>query len=108
MLQLFHYASLAGRKVLIYGNHEKNLVLLAEGGFKEQHPCLTVQIFGTPVYLVHECPPALEALPSPCMYCLHGHDHNKQSRHPFLNIAADLWKFRPLSEDEVAQALELP
>jgi len=98
-------SSLSGRKILVYGNHEKNLALLAECGFKEQYPCLTVQIYGTPVYLVHEPPPALEALPPRCMHCLHGHNHNKKSRHPFLNIAADLCKFRPVNEDEIARAL---
>ncbi|MDO8803690.1 MAG: metallophosphoesterase family protein [Elusimicrobiota bacterium] len=100
-------SSLSGRKILVYGNHEKNLALLAECGFKEQHPCLTVQLHGTPVYLVHESPPSLEALPPHCMYCLHGHVHNKPSRHPFLNIAVDLWKFGPISEDEIADNLDI-
>ncbi len=100
-------SSLAGRKILILGSHDYDPAFLAECGFKEQYPCLTVQIHGTPVYLIHECPPAMEALPSPCMHCLHGHEHIKHSRHPFLNIAADLWKFRPLSEDEVVGGLRI-
>lgn len=100
-------AALSGRKILILGSHDWDTAFLADCGFKEQYPCLTVQVRGAPVHLVHVCPPALEALPSPCMHCLHGHNHVKQSRHPFLNIAADLWKFRPLSEDEIAGQLDI-
>lgn len=98
--------SLAGRKVLIIGSHDYDPSFLAECGFAEQHPWLVVEVCGTPVYLTHERPPALEALPEPCMHCLHGHDHRRRSDHPFLNIAVDLTGFRPLCADEIAERLD--
>lgn len=97
--------SLAGRKHLIQGNHDRHKPsLYLRMGFETVQTHAEIVLEGLRVRMRHR-PPALTEEPQ---LTLCGHVHERWAWDPArltLNVGVDMWDFRPISAEQVASTL---
>lgn len=113
-------ARLNGRKILIFGNHDRRLMSkkkFVEAGFAEAHNELIIEIAGQPVRLHHYpyrrpefvYPPGIaDRRPiNDGKWLIHGHVHNKwgRVRENMINISVDVWDFRPVALETIVEIM---
>lgn len=96
---------LAGRKVLIRGNHDKNNTLA--DGWAEMHDALQIKVNGVPLYLHHY---PLRDWPGKWQGTVHLYGHVHGSLDPIpgsMDVGVDTWGGAPVTLDEVRNAITL-
>ena len=101
---------LAGKIILIKGNHDRSVGAMKRAGFVDVTKSLSLELDGVKLFLSHkpliDAPYLKEQIDAADIH-LCGHVHTRWKRHgKTINVGVDQWDFTPRTLDELLEAEE--